>query len=411
MVTIMFELIMELNKMCARYNNAVTIAIRNTLLEEKNIEVKKGMTEVLSNINNIVRILDDIVPDIVKGDVDSWFTNRYLETICSYYFVLSGESFIKKYSSNYWNEIHKLILEKWKKSAFDVKKNDDIFIKIFDEALGSSLRTHPDICERKLNEFVNIYRATQYDVDDAYQYIMPDPKYCKNNRWNDDGVAYLYLAYDAENMIYRGINMAEKTCFEECRLKENRSVAICQFRPKKTDARIMYLAYQDIDYDKMFLEFDQRIRSHTEELLNLIDKNEKLKNKLTQYVQRGRKDLFQKKLKQFMDKIGVNASTKDYIQKELLITLLGNICDSVFYAVDKSDDPELEAYVPFRKFSKYLIHLGYDGVAYRSTRMELIGLKGTNLVLFNPDDAEPVKGTMKVYKYHNDRECELIKEY
>lgn len=44
--------------------------------------------------------------------------------------------------------------------------------------------------------------------------------------------------------------------------------------------------------------------------------------------------------------------------------------------MDKEDDPKLEAYFPFRAFSRYLMAKGFGGVAYRSTRMALIGLQG-----------------------------------
>ena len=41
--------------------------------------------------------------------------------------------------------------------------------------------------------------------------------------------------------------------------------------------------------------------------------------------------------------------------------------------MDKEDDSKLEAYFPVRAFSRYLMAKGFGGVAYRSTRMALIG--------------------------------------
>ena len=90
--------------------------------------------------------------------------------------------------------------------------------------------------------------------------------------------------------------------------------------------------------------------------------------------------------------------------------LIGNIYDSIFYIVDKEDDPALEAYVPFRVFSKYLINKGFGGVAYRSTRMALAGLQGKCLTLFNPEDAIYVQGEMEVYEYHKEG-CAFLKKY
>lgn len=84
--------------------------------------------------------------------------------------------------------------------------------------------------------------------------------------------------------------------------------------------------------------------------------------------------------------------------------------EDIFYAVNKEDDPALEAYVPFRILSKYLINKGFGGVAYKSTRMELAGLKGKCLTLFNPEDAIYVQGEMEVYEYHKEG-CTFLKKY
>ena len=70
----------------------------------------------------------------------------------------------------------------------------------------------------------------------------------------------------------------------------------------------------------------------------------------------------------------------------------------------------LEAYIPFRAFSRYLISQGFGGVAYRSTRMALIGLQGKCITLFNPEDAIYIDGEMEVYEYHKDG-CNLITRY
>lgn len=173
---------------------------------------------------------------------------------------------------------------------------------------------------------------------------MPDPAYCHDNRWNDDGVAFLYLSYDNEEMKYQNLSRAQKTCFEEIRAKDGDKVAF--------------------------------------------------KNEL---------DRIQKKL-------GLDKEISKKVQLQLSKILIGNICDSIFYAVDKEDDPALEAYIPFRAFSRYLIAHGFGGVAYRSTRMALTGLQGKCLTLFNVEDATYVEGEMEVYEYYKDS-CKFIKKY
>lgn len=405
------ELLFELNKICTRFPSARTQAIRNAVLEERNENVKKYMFSAISSMNDVVKTFDGIFEDFRDDEIDSLYINKYLEVINIYYYFCTGNSFFSKYSQKYWDEINKLILSIWKDSNFDEKQKDDLFIKVFNDLLGNALLSQPEVCERRLSDFQNMYRATKYKVYDAYNFIMPNPDYCNDNRWNDNGVAFLYLAYDNEDGIYQNIKVGEKTCFEECRTTEGTEIAICKFASKNDSARIMYLAYQDVDYDLLLAELNQKAKPTSDKTMKVISERKKVKNKLSQYAKSGREDLFKRELKKVMDGAGINDQIKRLVENYLFVTLLGNICDSVFYAVDKEEDPGLEAYIPFRKFSKYLIHLGYAGVAFRSTRMEKIGLRGTNLVLFNPHDAEPIEGTMKVYRYHKTDECDLLKEY
>ena len=73
-----------------------------------------------------------------------------------------------------------------------------------------------------------------------------------------------------------------------------------------------------------------------------------------------------------MKQIGISEELEHKVKNMLFLTILGNICDSIFYAVDKETDPDLEAYIPFRKFSKYLMKIGFGGVAFRSTRFVIV---------------------------------------
>lgn len=128
------------------------------------------------------------------------------------------------------------------------------------------------------------------------------------------------------------------------------------------------------------------------------------------YAKHKDKESFRTELNRIQKKLGLDREMHQKVQLQLSKILIGNICDSIFYAVDKEDDPKLEAYIPFRAFSRYLIAKGFGGVAYRSTRMALIGLQGKCLTLFNPEDAIYVDGEMEVYEYHEDG-CQFVKKY
>ena len=97
----------------------------------------------------------------------------------------------------------------------------------------------------------------------------------QKNRWNPEGVAFMYLGFDEEVKQYdEVINFIEKTCFEELRLKKDEYVSICKFKPVKREAQIINLCYEDISYEE--------IERKSDEFMNMITKveiNEILTNK------------------------------------------------------------------------------------------------------------------------------------
>lgn len=111
-------------------------------------------------------------------------------------------------------------------------------------------------------------------------------------------------------------------------------------------------------------------------------------------------------LEKIQKKLGVDVKMHRDVQWWLSVILTGNIFDAIFYAVDKKDNPKLEAYISFRVFSRYLIANGFGGVVYQSTRMQKIGLQGKCLTLFDKEDATFVDGEMEVYRYYQDK-CEF----
>lgn len=131
---------------------------------------------------------------------------------------------------------------------------------------------------------------------------------------------------------------------------------------------------------------------------------------MTAYVKDNNQDAFKQELTKIEKKMGLDKKIHGHIQMQLSKILIGNICDAIFYAVDKEDDPKLEAYIPFRAFSRYLMSQGFGGVAYRSTRMAKMNLQGKSLTLFDLHDAKYVEGKMEVYEYHHNG-CKFITKY
>lgn len=174
----------------------------------------------------------------------------------------------------------------------------------------------------------------------------------------------------------QNLERAQKTCFEEVRAKEGEMLSVCKFKVLHRRVKILDLSFDGIDFDEQLMELERFKDDYEERIKLLINDNSKVKNKLEMYAKNEDMDGFKKELNRIEKKIGIDRKMNSQIQLQISKILVGNICDSIFYAVDKEDDPALEAYVPFRVFSKYLINKGFGGVAYRSTRMALAGLQG-----------------------------------
>lgn len=77
---------------------------------------------------------------------------------------------------------------------------------------------------------------------------MPDSQYVKDNRWNDDGVAFLYLSYD--NMNCGEIKQAKRNCLEEIRARDGEELSACRFKAVHRKTQILDLLFGGIGYDE-----------------------------------------------------------------------------------------------------------------------------------------------------------------
>ncbi len=419
----MFMLI-EQNKLKDRFEGTVGTAILEVLNQEKDAEHIKHIGRMLYKFNDMIRCVDEAFCTAfgIGRDDREWmiyeeefhdkYINILLDGLNKLYLRFGKTDFLQQYSKAYWKHTQEFILTLWKElpEGKTVAENESSFIKIFEDFFAETIKKFPDFIVKQLKDFSNLYRASKHKVHDNYKYIMPDPLYCHDNRWNEDGVAYLYLAYDNEGATCQNILQSKRTCFEEIRAKDGEEIAVCKFKPLHRRAKILDLSYDGIDYDKEIREFDYSEIDYKEQIMAAIQSRPKLWNRMKVFAQTGDEEAFKKELEKVEGKLGLDQKLHDLVQMQLSKVLIGNICDAIFYVVDREDDPKLEAYIPFRAFSRYLLSQGFAGVAYRSTRMAKAGLRGKCLTLFNPKDATFVKGEMEVYEYHCD-ECRLIKKY
>ncbi len=413
-------LVIEENRLKERFNITVAKAIVEVLEKETPEKYIESIFNVLKQFNDIVKIIDKAIGfdrsdsewKIYDEEMQERYMNILLGQLNTIFIRLGKMNFLQKFSDVYWKQNQNFILQLWKKlpEGESIISNEASFIKLFEDFFSETIKTFPEFIVKRLKDFHNIYRASRYEVYDNYKYIMPDPKYCHDNRWNDDGIAFLYLSYDNENQKCENVFQAQRTCFEEIRAKDGEEIAVCRFKYLHNRIKILDLSFDDIDYDKEIGRLEELSVASRDKIMGLIQSNTKIRNRMIEYAKTNDEKAFIDELDRIENKIGIKKEMREGVQLQLSKVLIGNICDAIFYAVDKEDDPELEAYIPFRAFSRYLIANGFGGVAYRSTRMAKIGLRGKCLTLFDKNDAMYMDGEMEVYQYHRDG-CKFIKKY
>lgn len=419
----MFEkmnLTLEENRLRDRFGGTVSTAIIEVLNKETDEKHIEHIYRVLHKFNDVVKMVDESTGltkddkewELYDNESHEMYINILLKQLYNLHLRFGNIHFYQDFSYTYWQHNQSFILQLWRElpEGKSIKSNEASFIKVFEDLLSGTLKEFPGFLVKQLKDFHNLYRASRYEVYDNYKYILPDPQYTKDNRWNDDGVAFLYLSYDNDNLNCGEIKQAQRTCFEEIRAKDGEELSVCRFKAVHRKIKILDLSLDGIDYDEQLGKLNNLESIYKNQTMEFINKNPKTKKRLEEYAKENNEDAFMDELEKIQKKQGIDIKMHYDVQWQITLILIGNICDAIFYAVDKEDDPELEAYIPFRAFSKYLIAQGFGGVAYRSTRMQKIGLQGKCLTLFDKNDATFVDGEMEVYKYNQDK-CEFIKKY
>ena len=377
------------------------------------MKIRKLIYILVHALNDICKAILDICNDFSESQkalmIDNFF-ELYLKYLQRYsYFIGDVDSIFK---DTYRKNLQCQIFNHW--SSMVEKKSDTVleknFLEVFDDIHESCISKYESIFVKRLGDLKNLYRAQRGKHFDNYERMIPKEEYVKNkNRWNPEGVAFMYLGFDEEIKQYdEVINFIEKTCFEELRLKKGEYVSICEFKPVKSEGKIINLCYEDISYEE--------IERKSEEFMNMITKveiNELLTNKKyhEEIINSMKKE---EVIKKIIEKEFKKKQVRSIIGKETEIYLanliMKSIDEAVFLPVDIKEDPELKAYVPFHYLANYLISKGYSGILYRSTRMNKIGLKGKNLVLFNKEDVTYVHDSMNVYYYDGRKYKKVFKD-
>ncbi|MFE4046947.1 hypothetical protein [Priestia sp. YIM B13490] len=391
-----FELILELNKMeqYSRKEYKFTI-LKKAIINNKEQLSVHNTTLILSKINNLFEILVDSLGEFSDRDF-KFVTDEMFEHYFSQFkkYKLRIGNIPELFDKEYKEDFQKKVLLHWENENKDSEKS---FIEVFDDFHRNCVEKHPKLFIKELDQLRNLYRAQRGRWFNNYERMVPIPAR-NDNRWNPKGYDFLYLGYENNIKMYdKNVNSIEKTCFEELRLQSGEDVTTCKFTPVNKKLKIIDFCYEDVSFEDIENNIEQLMDAITQEKAKEILKDPTNISKIKKSEFSG--PIIERILSKDKGWKKVKSRIKTESEMYLGRTLMKNIDEAVFLPIDEKKDPELNAYKPFHLLSKYLMDKGYGGILFRSTRMNLIGQKGKNLVLFNKEDATYVEGSIKVYHY------------
>lgn len=254
--------------------------------------------------------------------------------------------------------------------ADGILKSDDVskaltykFLKQFDDAFH--VNNEERFCKRLLKEYNGEIFVRCVRVDNgatpSYDRFLPKSEYIKaDNRFSPAGVEWLYLAWAGN------LKNAKECAREECRIERGENIAFCEFEIVNRDAQIFDLTIAD---KYLYDEIDEIIREYISCAGTHIY-NEICNTYTT-------KKLFL--LIKLIEKISFE-SAKIWFA----FTYMKMLSSQIFEPVSTN---KAYMYAPFHCMANYFQSIGYDGIAYSST----VSDKGKNIVLFNKNDAKPVR--------------------
>ena len=288
--------------------------------------------------------------------------------------------------------LEKLILQQWK--YINPYFYEDIFFeKNIIEILDDMLKTIDAVCPDKF--YINVGTLSKLihgrkgvwnkaiDIEPPTIEVAKEKKII--NRWNPPNKRYLYLVIDNGNS-----QNANKVCINELRATDGMNVTICNFEVNgySKSGKLINLDYESISYE----EIEEILKEYKDKLINecmskidIYDFDNKSIIKSINKVMHENKKQIEMKVNEYCGK---------YILKK--------ICDTIFVPLDRDEDNNEvlkdKCYKSFHILAEYFESKDIAGIIYPSTRMKIIGEKGTNLVLFDADSAKPDIDTLIVVK-------------
>ena len=90
--------------------------------------------------------------------------------------------------------------------------------------------------------------------------------------------------------------------------------------------KILDLSYDGIDYEEQLQELGTSEENYKDRILQTVQENSKLYNRMKAYAQNGNKEAFNKELDRLQKQAGLDREIHDKVQLQLSKILIGNIC-------------------------------------------------------------------------------------
>ena len=394
-IQVQYDFICEvsrLEKMFPNYNEIIfklTRGLRNKVLPKAD---EKMLAMVLYFITNVTEMFVSVFGD--KLD----FLDYYVRFLVKYWGRYSSRNYENEYESvqclicvvkendiieNRWNEINPYYSKQYSDEDLYGKNLLDIlqeFVNHVDENSSKEFF----VKEKNLKRLV---RARNGKRKSGSEIVPPPVEVAKKlniiNRWNPPDKRYLYLAEELDG------SDSYEVCLEEKRANKGEGFTFVDFKVQHQarEKRLLNLAYEgvkDSDIEKDINKISDSIAEEGIELLKReikTDGLEGLGEKIDSYLGQKRNEIY--------------SLANLYTGRKLLSAL----CRVIFVPLDNDEDndPELKdrCYKSFHVLAEFLEKNGFAGVIFPSTRMMLLGKRGVNVVLFNPEDAYPVEETLK----------------
>lgn len=348
-----------------------------------------------NNEQNILRLLI-----LVNEVMQKKYPNR---NVCTYElledyvnaFRMLGAIYIPELSAEYYEKLgdeiqlenaRVIIEERWDiiNSSPDSGKS---FIEIFDDMFSKCVDNHREAFFYPLKKSDILCRVVSgwgHDVDR----FIPWPNTVQN-RWNPPGRTYLYLSFSEEIQRYSDeLTLSEYICLEEYRAQKGEKYSFCMFEPL-VEGNILDLSYNDIDLATIRYSMDVLGRRISQQVMEDLTSNP---TKLEHYKSNPKK--LKREIKNKTEQYNDRSIIEDVVAKQYLKM----VCNTIYKKVDEKDDAGKEkAYRSFQVLSLYLESKGVTGIIYPCTRTNKV--VGKNLVLFNKEDAKPIKESIREIIY------------